>query len=202
MLPRQSRKILQTSFRNFSNLLMHHFFLLMQDFCPTLAFKPLISLLPILSLLPLLPHHCLLPLAVRLHLLIPPPDSLRVLQWNTGGLWATSTELLHFLLSHPIDLICIQESDLNSSSSFRIPGFFTLQCDHTHSWYGILSHDPMHASATSSFLSSRAYPFLNFLPPLSYSFYTLSPLSLILSASLLWLCRGQPLTKQLFLSLF
>ena len=47
----------------------------------------------------------------------PPPDSLRVLQWNAGGLRARSTELLHFLSSHPVDLICIQESNL---SSFRI----------------------------------------------------------------------------------
>ena len=41
-----------------------------------------------------------------------PPDSLRVLQWNAGGLRARSTELLHFLSSHPVDLICIQESNL------------------------------------------------------------------------------------------
>ena len=47
----------------------------------------------------------------------PPPDSLRVLQWNAGGLRARSTELLHFLSSHSVDLICIQESNLNSSSS-------------------------------------------------------------------------------------
>ena len=37
----------------------------------------------------------------------PPPDSLRVLQWNAGGLRARSTELLRFLSSHPVDLICI-----------------------------------------------------------------------------------------------
>ena len=39
-----------------------------------------------------------------------PLDSLRVLQWNAGDLRARSTELLHFLSSHPVDLICIQES--------------------------------------------------------------------------------------------
>ena len=43
----------------------------------------------------------------------PPPDSLRVLQWNAGGLRARSTELLYFLSSYPVDLICIQESNLN-----------------------------------------------------------------------------------------
>ena len=50
----------------------------------------------------------------------PPPDSLRVLQWDAGGLRARSTKLLHFLSSHPVDLICIQESNLHSFSSFRI----------------------------------------------------------------------------------
>ena len=76
----------------------------------------------------------------------PPPDSLRVLQWNAGGLRARSTELLHFLSSHPVDLICIQESNLNSSSSFRISGFSALRSDRTHSRSGILSSDTTHAS--------------------------------------------------------
>ena len=76
----------------------------------------------------------------------PPPDSLRVLQWNAGGLRARSTELLHFLSSHPVDLICIQESNLNSSSSFRIPGFSVLRSNRTHSRSGILSSDASHAS--------------------------------------------------------
>ena len=76
----------------------------------------------------------------------PPPDSLRVLQWNAGGLRARSTELLHFLSSHPVDLICIQESNLNSSFSFQIPGFSVLRSDRTHSRSGILSSDATHAS--------------------------------------------------------
>ena len=75
-----------------------------------------------------------------------PLDSLRVLQWNAGGLRAWSTELLHFLSSHPVDLTCIQESNLNSSSSFRIPGFSALCSNRTHSRSGILSPDPTHAS--------------------------------------------------------
>ena len=75
-----------------------------------------------------------------------PPDSLRVLQWNAGGLQARSTELLHFLSSHPVDLICIQESNLNFSSSLRIPGFSALHSDRTHSRSGILSPDTTHAS--------------------------------------------------------
>ena len=76
----------------------------------------------------------------------PPHDSLRVLQWNAGGLRARSTELLHFLSSHSVDLICIQESNLNSSSSFRIPGFSVLRSDRTYSRSGILPSDASHAS--------------------------------------------------------
>ena len=57
-----------------------------------------------------------------------------------------STELLHFLSSHPVHLICIQKSNLNSSSSFRIPGFSALRSDRTHSRSGILSSDTTHAS--------------------------------------------------------
>ena len=54
--------------------------------------------------------------------------------------------ILHFLSSHPVDLICIQESNLNSSSSFRIPGFSALRSDRTHFRSGILSPDATHAS--------------------------------------------------------
>ena len=99
----------------------------------------------IFSLCPL--HHRPLLLALLLHLLPPlPPNSLRVLQWNVGGLRDRSTELLHFLSSHHVDLICIQESNLNSFSSFRIPGFPALRSDRTHSRSGILSPDATHAS--------------------------------------------------------
>ena len=102
--------------------------LLMQHSHPTLAFKPFILFPPTLYFLPPHPYHCLMLLAVSLYLLLllPLPDSLRVLQWNAGDLQARSTELLHFILSHPVDLICIQESNLNSSSSFWIPGFSAL----------------------------------------------------------------------------
>ena len=112
----------------------------------TLVSKPLIPHLSILYLLPLLPHHHPLLLAVLLRLLPPlSPDSLRVLQWNAGRLRARSTELLHFLSSHPVDLICIQESNLNSSS-VQIPGFSALCYYRTHSRSGILSPDATHAS--------------------------------------------------------
>ena len=103
--------------------------------------------LPILCLLPLPPHHRPLLLAVLLHLLPSlPTESLRVFQWNAGGLRARSTELLHFLSSHPVYLICIQESNINSSSSFWIPGFSALDSDRTHSRSVILSPDDTHGS--------------------------------------------------------
>ena len=113
--------------------------LLKQHSHPTLAFKPLILFPPTLYLLPLHPHHRLMLLAVSLYLLLPLslPNFLRVLQWNAGGLRARSTELQHFISSNPIDLICIQESNLNLSSSFLIPGFSALRSDGTHSQSGI-----------------------------------------------------------------
>ena len=96
---------------------------------------------PTLYLLPLHPHHRLMLLAVSLNLLLTLflLTSLTVLQWNAGGLQVRSTELLHFVLSHPVDLICIQESNLNLSSSFRIPGFSALRSDGIHSRFGIFS---------------------------------------------------------------
>ena len=121
----------------------------MQHSHPTLALKPLILFPPTLYLLPLHPHHCLMLLAVFLYLLLPLslPDSLRGLQWNAGGL-ARSTELLHFISSHPIDLICIQECNLNLSSFFRIPGFSALRSDCSHSRSGIFSTDATLASSS------------------------------------------------------
>ena len=83
---------------------------------------------------------------------LPPASSLRVLQWNAGGLRARSTELFHFLSSHPVDLIFIQESNLNSSSSFRIPGFSALRSDRTHSWSDIRSSNARHASGVVIFV--------------------------------------------------
>ena len=121
--------------------------LLMQHSHPTLAFKPLILFPPTLYLLPLHPHHRFMILGVSLYLLLPLlPNSLRVLQWNDGGLQAKSTELANFISSHPFDLICIQESNLNLSSSFRIPGSSTLRSDGTHSRFDIFSIDDTDAS--------------------------------------------------------
>ena len=94
-----------------------------------------------------------------------PPDFLRVLQWNAGGLRARSTELL--TLSRPI---------LSTLSAFRNPilthlplsGFLdSLLCVLIAPTPGLafsllISRTLAEAS---SFLSGRAYLFLNFLPP-------------------------------------
>ena len=118
-------------------LLFHH----------TLVSKPLISHLQILYFLPLPPHHRPLLPDVLLRLLLPlPREALRVLQWNAGGLQFRSTELLHFLSSHHVNLICIPESNLNSSSSFLIPVFSALHSDCTNPRSGILSPDTTHSS--------------------------------------------------------
>ena len=106
-----------------------------------------------------------------------PPDSLRVLQWNAGGLRAMSTELLHFLSSHShsTDFICIQESNLNSSSSFRIPGFSALRSDRTHSLSGILSPDATHASGSGVVIFVRHG--LSFSEISTSSLFSLDPYS-------------------------
>ena len=120
----------------------------MQHSHSTLAFKPLILFPPTSQLLPLHPHHCVMLLAVSpyLLLLLPLPNSLRVLQWNAGSLQARSTKLLHFISSHPVNLICIEESNFSLSSSFRIPGFSALRSDGSHSRSGIFSTNVTDAS--------------------------------------------------------
>ena len=122
--------------------------LLTQHSHPTLTFKLLILFPPTLYLLPLHPHDRLMLLGVSLYLLLSLPlhNSLGVLQWNDGGLRARSTKLLHFISSHPVVLIYIQESNLNLSSSFWIPGFSALQSHGTHSRSGIFSTDVADAS--------------------------------------------------------
>ena len=62
------------------------------------------------------------------------------------GLRARNTELLHFISSHPVNLICIEESNLILSSSFRIPGFSALRSDCSHSRSVIFSTDVTDAS--------------------------------------------------------
>ena len=137
--------------------------LLMLHFRPTLVFKLLIPRRPILYLLPPPPFHHSLLLAVLLRLLPPlPPDSFMVLQWIAGGLPARTTKLLYFFSSHPVDRICIQESKLNSSSSFRNPGLPALRNDRTTPGLAFSLVMPCMLAAVSSFSSGRGYPYLNF----------------------------------------
>ena len=88
----------------------------------------------------------LLDVFLYLLLLLFLPDYLRAFQWNAGGLRARSTKLLHIILSLPVVLIYIQESNLNLSSSFRIPGFSALRSHSTYSRSGIFSTDVTDAS--------------------------------------------------------
>ena len=57
----------------------------------------------------------------------PSRNNLRILQWNANGIRPRRTELLHFLSHNQYDFIFIQESHLSSDSTFRIPGYKTLQ---------------------------------------------------------------------------
>ena len=135
----------------------------MQHSHPTLIFKPLILFPPTLYLLPLHSHHCLMLLAVSLYLLLslPLPKSLRVFQSNAGGLQASSTKLLHFISSHPIDLIYIQESNLIYLPLFR--SLDSLLCDPMAPTPDLLFFVLMSQTlaAASSFSSRRAYPSLS-----------------------------------------
>ena len=65
---------------------------------------------------------------------------------DCGGLQARSTKLLHFISPHPIDLICMQEYNLNLSSSFQIPEFSALRSHGTYSRFDIFSTDVADAS--------------------------------------------------------
>ena len=171
---------------------------LMQHSHPTLAFKPLFLFSSTLYLLSLHPHHRLMLLTVSLYLLLPLPllNSFRALQLNAGGLQARSTELQYFISSRPVDLICIQESNLNLFSSFRIPGFSALRSDEILCDSDSLLCDTLNLvfflrmsqtlAAASSFSSGRAYPSVSFLP-------------LLLAPTLImW---GQHLSKRLLLGL-
>ena len=57
----------------------------------------------------------------------PSQNNFRILQWSANGIRPRRTELLHFLSHNQYDLIFIQESCLSSDSTFRIPGYRTLQ---------------------------------------------------------------------------
>ena len=105
------------------------------------------------------------------------PYILRALQWNAGGLRARSTALLHFISSHPVDLICIQKFILNSSSPFRIPRFSDMRSDRPHSRSGMLSPNDTHVSGgvAGLFLLRTFHLFSSFDPYSDYVGVNISP---------------------------
>ena len=139
----------------------------MLHFRPTLVFKPLIAPLPILYLLPLLPHYRPLLLAVLLRPLH--PLSLTPSGFFNGMLAVFEPGALNrctFFRPIPLALSVTRNTILT-----RLPlsGFLnSLLCL-------LIAHIPGLAFflvmprtlvAVSSFWSGRAYPSLNFLPPL------------------------------------
>ena len=119
----------------------------MLHFRPTFVFKPLIPLCPfyIFSLCPLTSAPCS-------WLSFYTPRFLFLLTLSgffNGMLKVFEPEALNcftFFHSIPLTLPIAKKPNLNSSSSFRIPGFSALCFDRTHSWSGILPQDAMHAS--------------------------------------------------------
>ena len=117
--------------------------LLMQHFYPTLAFKPLIVFRPlcICSLCTLTTASCFWLYLFTSCFFFP---SLTLSGFFNEMLGVSEPGALNcytFISSHPVDLICIQESNLNFSSSFRIPGFSALRSDCSHSRSDIFSTD-------------------------------------------------------------
>ena len=90
-------------------------------------------------------------------------DLLRVSSME--GLRARSAERLHFISLHPVNVICIQKSlNLNSFSSFCIPGYSSLRPDRTHSRSGILSpNDPHPSSGIIVFVRQGLFEFSSLL---------------------------------------
>ena len=142
--------------------------LLMLHSCPTLVSKLLIPHLPILYLLPMPFHHRPLLLAILLHLL-PPLLPLTLSRFFNGMLEVFEPGALnYFTFFHPI---------LSTLSAFTNPiltllplsGFLdSLFCVLIVLTPGLAFSllMPRMPVAALSFSSDRAYPFLNFLPPL------------------------------------
>ena len=95
--------------------------------------------------------------------------------------------MLLAISSYLVHLICIQESNLNLSSSFRIPEFCALRSDDTHSRSGIFSTDVTDASGRVIIFVRQGFSFseLSSLDP--YSDYVEVNISLNNSSSLSFL---------------
>ena len=73
-------------------------------------------------------QHTISPLTQSsFHPFSPSRNNLQIVQWNANGICPRRTELIQFLSHNQYDLIFIQESHLSSDSTFRIPGYKTLQ---------------------------------------------------------------------------
>ena len=136
--------------------------------CPTLVSKLLIPHLPILYLLPLPSHHRSLLLAIFLHLL-PPLLPLALSGFFNGMLEVSEPGALnYFTFFHPIlsTLSAFRNPILTHLplSGFREPLFCVLIAPTPGLAFSLVM--PRMPVAALSFLSHRAYPFLNFLPPL------------------------------------
>ena len=86
-------------------------------------YSPSVSTIP-----PPQTQHTISPLTQSsFHPSSPSRNNLRVLQWNANGIRPHRTKLTHFLSQNQYNLIFVQESHLSSDSTFRIPGYKTLQ---------------------------------------------------------------------------
>ena len=140
----------------------------MQHFRPTLVSKPLIPDMPILYLLPLTPHHRPLLLVVLLRLLPP------LLPLTLSGFFNEMLEVFesgalnYFTFSRPIlsTLSASRNPILTPLPLFRF--LDSLLCVRIRPTPGLAFSllMPRMLAAALSFSSGRAYPFLNFLPPL------------------------------------
>ena len=125
----------------------------MQQSRPTLVYKLPTLLPPTSYLLTLHLIHPRMIFAVLFFLL--PLCSLTCSEFFNGklkDLQAKGTEVLHCILCYTDDLICIQESKLKSSSSFRIADCFALQSDRTHPGLAFFFPITLTLTAASSFL--------------------------------------------------
>ena len=141
--------------------------LLMLHSRPTLVFKPLISCLPLQHLLPLPPHHRPLVLVVLLRLLLPLP-------LTSSGFFSGMLEVFEpgalnyftFFLPILLPLSVFRNPILNhfSFSGFLVFLLCVLIAPTNGLAFSLLM--PRTLATASPFLSDRAYPSLNFLPPL------------------------------------
>ena len=140
----------------------------MQHSHPILAFKPSFLFPPTLYFLLLHPHHLLMFLAVSVYPLLPLllPNSLRVLQWNAGGLRAGALNC--YILFRLIPFTSFVSRNLTLIFLSLFGSLVSLLCNPMASTPDLVFFLLMSQTlaAASSFSSGRAYSSLIFLPPL------------------------------------